>query len=133
MYWNASLQCLSTMVTYWSNFSAHKNKLLKFVAAFVKLMSLLQTPKGALDPFYFLKRLKQIISKAKNPAFAGLMLLKSYHIFQRNFVESLYMPMNLLEFMSDRPCFAQRASVILQLKTHLQFSSCLFQSRSRGP
>ena len=41
----------------------------KFVAVFVKLMSLLQTSEGALDPSYFLKCLKQIISKAGNPAF----------------------------------------------------------------
>ena len=32
-------------------------------------MSLLQTSEGALDPSYFLKCLKQIISKAGNPAF----------------------------------------------------------------
>ena len=47
----------------------HKNKPPQFVIAFVKLMSLLQTSKGALDPSYFLKCLKQIISKAGNPAF----------------------------------------------------------------
>ena len=68
-YVNASLQCLSTMVKFWSNFSAHTNKLPQFVAAFVKIMSLLHTSKGALDPSYFLKCLKQIISKAGNPAF----------------------------------------------------------------
>ena len=32
-------------------------------------MSLLQTSKVALDAFYFLKRLKQIITKAGNPPF----------------------------------------------------------------
>ena len=63
-YVNASLQCLSTMVKFWSNFSAHTYKLPQFVAAFVKIMSLLQISKGALDPSYFLKCLKQIISKA---------------------------------------------------------------------
>ena len=57
------------MVKFWSNFSAHTNKLPQFVAAFVKIMSLLQTSKRALDPSYFLKCLKQIISKAGNPAF----------------------------------------------------------------
>ena len=55
----------------WSNFgpfcSANTNKLLQFVAAFVKIMSLLQTFKGALDPSYFLKYQRQIISKAGNP------------------------------------------------------------------
>ena len=40
---NASVQCLSTMVTFWSNFSAHRKKLSQLVAAFVKIMSLLQT------------------------------------------------------------------------------------------
>ena len=68
-YVNASLQCLSTMVKCWSNFSAHTNKLPQFVADFVKIMSLLQTSKGALDPSYFLKCLKQIISKTGNHAF----------------------------------------------------------------
>ena len=134
-YVNVSLQCLSTMSKFCSNFSAHTSELLQFVAAFVKIMSLLQTSKGALDPSYFLKYLKQIISKAGNAAFdlyfPSRMLLKSYHIFWKNSVESLYMPVNLLEFISDR--LAQHASSILQLKTHLLFSSCLFQSRSRGP
>ena len=57
------------MLKFWSNFSAHTIKLPQFVAVFVKLMSLLQTSEGALDPSYFLKCLKQIISKAGNPAF----------------------------------------------------------------
>ena len=136
-YVDASLQCLSTMGKFWSNFSVHTNELLQFVAAFVKIMSLLQTSKGALDPSYFLKYLKQIISKAGNAAFdlyfPSRMLLKSYHIFWKNFVESLYIPVNLIQFISDRLSFTQHASSILQLKTHLLFSSCLFQSRPRGP
>ena len=57
------------MVKFWSSFSAHTNKPPKFVTAFVKIMPLLQTSKGALDPSYFLKCLKQIISKAGSPAF----------------------------------------------------------------
>ena len=66
---DASLQCLSTMVKFWSNFSAHTDKLPQFVAVFVKIMLSLQTSRGALDPSYFLKCLKQIISKVENPAF----------------------------------------------------------------
>ena len=134
-YMNASLQCLSTMVKFWSIFSAYTNKLPKFVAAFVKIMSLLQRSKEALDSSYFLKCLKQIISKEilHSNYFPSRMLLKSYHIFYKNFVESLYMPVNLLEFISDRLSLAQHACNILQLKTHLLFTSCLFQSRSRSP
>ena len=82
-YMNASLQCLSTMVKFCSIFFAYTNKLPQFVAAFVKIMSLLQTSKGALDPSYFLKCLKQIISKEilHLNYFPSRMLLKSYHIF----------------------------------------------------
>ena len=65
---NASLQCLSAMVKLWYHFCAHTNKLPKLVAAFVKIMSLLQTSKVALDTFYFFESLKQITSKAGNPA-----------------------------------------------------------------
>ena len=57
------------MLKFWSNFSAHTIKLPQFVAVFVKLMSLLQASEGGLDPSYFLKCLKQIISKVGNPAF----------------------------------------------------------------
>ena len=41
-YVNVSLQCLRTMVKFWSNFSPYTNKLLRFVAAFIKIMSLLR-------------------------------------------------------------------------------------------
>ena len=57
------------MVKFWTNLSAHTKKLPQFVAAFVKLMLLLQASKVVLDPPYFLKCLKQIISKAGNSAF----------------------------------------------------------------
>ena len=65
---NASLQRLSIIVKFWSNFSIYTNKLPQFDAAFVRIASSLQTSKGALDPSYVLKCLKQIISKAGNPA-----------------------------------------------------------------
>ena len=57
------------MVIFSSNFFAHINTLMQFVASFVKIMSLLHTSKGALDPSYLLKCLNQIISKAGNCAF----------------------------------------------------------------
>ena len=66
---NASLQRLSIIVIFWSNFSVYTNKLSQFDAAFVRIVSSLQTSKGALDLSYFLRCLKQIISKAGNPAF----------------------------------------------------------------
>ena len=51
----------------------------ELVVAFVKVISLLQRSKWALDPSYFLKCLKQIVSKAENSAF---------HLFsQHNAVE----------------------------------------------
>ena len=68
-YVNTSRQCLSRMVKFWSNFSPHTNKLSQFLAAFAKIMSLLQTSEGTLDSSNFLKCLEQIISKAGNPAF----------------------------------------------------------------
>ena len=64
------------MAKFWSNFSNVTNKLLQFFAGFVKIMSLLQTAKVALDPSYFLKYLKQIISKTGNPTFD---LFSQYH------------------------------------------------------
>ena len=39
------------------------------IAAFVKLMSVLETSKRALDPSWALECLNQIISKAENPSF----------------------------------------------------------------
>ena len=60
-YVNPSLHCLSAMVKVWSNFFAQTKKLPQFDAVFIKIMSLLQTSKGALDPSYFLKCLKQIL------------------------------------------------------------------------
>ena len=41
------------------------------------------------------------------------------------------MPVNLLEFISNRLSFAQHANSILQVKTHLLFSRCLLQSQFR--
>ena len=53
--------------------SLQKKKLPEFVAAFVKMMSLLQTSKGALDSSYFFKCLMQIISKPQNLAFQSIL------------------------------------------------------------
>ena len=54
-------------------------------------------------------------------------------IYFRRTLWGVYIPVNILEFISDRLSLAQHASSVLQLKTHLLFSSCLFQSQYRGP
>ena len=66
-YLNACLQCLSTMVVLWSNLTMCTNRLVPFVSSFVKIMSLLRSSKGPIDPSIFIKHLnKTIIDSGKS-------------------------------------------------------------------
>ena len=114
----------------WSNFSAHISKLPQSVAAFVKLLSLLQTSKGALDPSYFLKCLKQIISKAGNPAFDVFIQQDAAEILSYILEELCGESVNASE--SIRIHIRQTISCTAcqqytSTETHLLFSNCLFQ------
>ena len=90
-------QCLSTIVKFW-----------QFVAAFVKIMPLLQRSKVDLHSSYFLKCLKRIISKAGNPAF---------DLFSQQ--DAAEMLSNILEKLCEES-LAQYASSILQLNGYKQ-------------
>ena len=108
----------------------------KFVAVFVKLMSLLQTSEGALDPSYFLSVLSKLSPRLEILLLIYLpsrMLLNFCHVLEELCGESLNASVDLLEFISERLYLSRHASSILQLKTNLLFSSCLFQGRSRCP
>ena len=131
-------ECITSVSQYsgqiWSKFSAHISKLPQFVAAFVKLSSLLQTSKGALDPSYFLKCLKQIISKAGNPAFDGFTQQDAAEILSYILEELCGESINASE--SIRIHIRQNISCTAcqqytSTETHLLFSTCLFQGRSR--
>ena len=63
-YLNACLQCLSTMVSFWSNLTMFTTSLAPFVSSFVKIMSLLRTSKQPIDPSHFLKHLNNTIIKS---------------------------------------------------------------------
>ena len=63
-YVNATLQCFSTMVCFWSNLTMFSTTLSPFVSAFVKIMSLLRNSKGPIDPSHFLKHLHNVAVKS---------------------------------------------------------------------
>ena len=48
-YINATLQCLSTFVQFWSNFNGVSETLSPFVSSFIKIMSFLKSSKSALN------------------------------------------------------------------------------------
>ena len=127
-------ECITSVSQYsgqiWSKFSAHISKLPQFVAAFVKLSSLLQTSKGALDPSYFLKCLKQIISKAGNPAFDGFTHQDAAEILSYILEELCGGSINASEFIRIHIRQTITCTACLQhtsTETHILFSSCLFQ------
>ena len=68
-YLNASLQCLSTMVCFWSNLTSFTTFLSPFVSSFLKSMSLLRTSKRPIDPSKFLRHLKNVLLKSGKPYF----------------------------------------------------------------
>ena len=68
-YIKAALQCLSSMVQFWSSFNTVFKILSPFVSSFVKIMSLLKSSKFIIDPSQFLKLLKQVVLKSGMPHF----------------------------------------------------------------
>ena len=131
-------ECIMSVSQYsgkiWSNFAAHISKLPQSVAAFVKLLSLLQTSKGALAPSYFLKCLKQTISKAGNPAFDGFTQQDAAEILLYILEELCGGSINASESIRIHIRQTITCTVCQQYtstETHLLFSSCLFQGRSR--
>ena len=64
----AILQFHSTMEEFWSSFNAVSKTLSPFVSSFVKIMSLWK-PSRLLDPFQFLRFLKQVLVKSERPYF----------------------------------------------------------------
>ena len=63
-YLNASLQCCSTMVDFWSNLTMFSSSVSPFVSSFVKIMSLLKSSKKPIDPSNFLRNLQNAAIKS---------------------------------------------------------------------
>ena len=70
-YINATLQCLSTMVQFWSsfNFSVILKTRSPYVSSFVKIIVFLKSSKSAIDRSQFLRFLKQVLVKSGRPYF----------------------------------------------------------------
>ena len=60
-YLNASLQCLSTMVSFWSNLTMCSTSLSPFVSSFVRIMSTLRSSKSPIDPSSFIRHLQKVV------------------------------------------------------------------------
>ena len=61
-YLNACLQCLSTMVSFWSNLTMCTSQVSPFTLSFVKIMSLLRSSKGPIDPSHFIKLFQRLVT-----------------------------------------------------------------------
>ena len=68
-YLNASLQCLSTMVSFWSNLTSFSTSISPFVSSFLKIMSILRSSKQPIDPSDFLRHLQNVLVKSGKPYF----------------------------------------------------------------
>ena len=63
-YLNASLQCLSTMVSFWSTLTTSSTNLSPFASSFTKIMTSLITSKGPIDPSNFIRQFTNILVRS---------------------------------------------------------------------